>query len=127
MRLEEVKKKVEDMQKKHMSMTKLSPIGEVFEPGTTGFKPKKGMVLVNALEIKHRERVFQVESTQLTTDDFHGVHPRLGLVMESACDDFKPGDVILLGNQIRANDIVIDGTVGALVYESDILGIDKNM
>lgn len=127
MRLEEVKKKVNEMQEKHKSMTKLSPIGDVFEPGTTGFKPKKGMILVNAIEVKHRDRVFQVADTQLTSDDFHGIHPRIGLVMESSSDEFKPGDVILLGNQIRASDIVIDGTVGALVYESDILGVDKNM
>jgi len=126
MRLEKVEQKVKDMQNMHENLTKLEPVGKKYEPGETGFVPKKGMLFLNGILIIPRERAIKLKDTQLTTSDFYGLHPHMGLVMESSCENYKPGDVVLLSQEVRAQDIVINGTVGAIVYESDILGIDKN-
>jgi hypothetical protein len=126
MRLEQVEQKVKDMQELHKNLTKLEPVGKKYEPGETGFIPKKGMLLLNGILIMPRERAIKLEETQLTTSDFHGLHPYIGLVMESSSDQFKIGEVVLLSQGVRTQDVVINGTVGAIVYESDILGIDVN-
>lgn len=130
MYLDVVLGKIDLIQLKHENERNLKPIGQVFEPGTTGFKPKKGMILVHPIEVPRRKNVIlTTEKTKASIADYKGIYPFIGLVIESNSELCAPKDVIAVDMQTftRAKDIVIDGTLGLLIYESDVLGVETNL
>ena len=109
-------------------------IGTKYEPGQTGFRPKKGYLLVEAIDVPKKQTVVIVNNNnQLSISDFLGVHPLIGVVFEvgeQPSEFYKPGDVICLSQSISRPggiiSVVVNGTVAQLIHEGDILGIDEN-
>lgn len=127
--------RIKDVQEGNKSVTKLKDLCDVVEAGKTGFIPRKtkesGYVLFNIVEVKPRERKIQIDNAakQLGVDDFLGVHPFLGYVMESSSDQFKPKDIILLDPDKMnvALDVVVRGAKAIYIPDYCIIGIDKSI
>lgn len=131
---ESVLSKIKEVQNEYKEVQKYKDIIEVCKPGDTGFVCRKigtsGYLLLSIIKIEPRERkVLIKEKINLSLEDFKGVYPYMAIVMESASEQYAPGDIVLFDYktmQGNAIDIVVKGGLGVLVPEHSILGIDKN-
>ena len=108
---------------------KLKPIHEVMEPGTTGFKPKKGSVLLSAVEVPFQQSsVLQVKTKDVGLEEFNGVYPMIGIVFETNSEQYKAGDVVLCEMAaFNTPTIAVNGCTGIVLHESLIIGVDSNL
>lgn len=128
---EKVLKKIEEIQEVNSSVSSYKLLPEVVDPGKTGFVCRKGYVLLSLLELEPRKKVIVTTSKdQLSLEDFMGVHPYLGIVMESSSETYKAGDIAVIDPSSishTAQDIIVMSARATIVPESTLLGIDKNM
>ena len=128
---EKLEKVIGEIQSKNKEIKKFPSLLEVSDPGNTGFKPRKvndmsGYVLLCPVQVKSRTSIIQGMNPSPT--DFMGLSPFMMVVMESATDQFKPGDIAHLSSnvfsQIDSNFILVNSAVTYLLPDSVIQGID---
>lgn len=123
---EEVIKRLEAIQKSNANFPKLKSIAEKYDPGKTGFTCKKGYLLIEPLELQPRKmKVITSDKSQLSLDDFMGVHPYMAIVMESSSEGYSAGDLVYMDVKSvghTAQDIVVNQAIGTILPESSVLG-----
>lgn len=130
-KLEEV---IGEIQSKNKELKKFPSLLEICEPGKSGFRPRKvndmsGYVLFCPVKVKSRVSIIQGMNPSPT--DFMGLSPFMMVVMESATDQFKPGDIVhvspVIFNEIEKNFILVNSAVAYLFPDSVIQGIDGSI
>lgn len=131
---EKLEKVIDEIQSKNKELKKFPLLLEVCQPGKSGFKPRKvndmsGYVLFCPVKVKSRVSIIQGMNPSPT--DFMGLSPFMMVVMESATDQFKPGDIVhvspVIFNEIEKNFILVNSAVAYLFPDSVIQGIDGNI
>ena len=131
---EKLEKVIGEIQSKNKEIKKFPSLFEVCDPGKTGFKPRKvndmsGYVLLCPVQVKSRTSIIQGMNPSPT--DFMGLSPFMMVVMESATDQFKPGDIAHVSpnvfNGLDTNFVLVNSAVAYLLPDSVIQGINGSI
>ena len=78
------------------------------------------------LELQPRKmKIITSDKSQLSLDDFMGVHPYMAIVMESSSEGYSAGDLVYMDVKSvghTAQDIVVNQAIGTILPESSVLG-----
>ena len=142
--LQKINEQVVEAQQKYGYNKEMKQVLEVFEPGQSGFMPRKGYILLNIVSVNVRQIQFEGQklilgdeatstnkSKQISASDYMGINPHVFVVAEVGPDSsYKPGDLVYVDSyqnrSMYEHCVTIKNSYGFNVPESFITGsIDK--
>ena len=130
---EELEKRIASIQNTNKELEEYKSLLDVCEPGETGFIPKKGFCLVVPVNVPTKVRsLMALKEKSKPLEDWMGLYPLMGVIMESSSDEYKAGDIVLMQrpeheNQRMYESVVVKAAVAQVVNAFYILGKDVNL